>query len=31
LPTLAAADIDRKRMEYHCPLFDIEEPAAAHW
>src|SRR6266571_7569629 len=25
------ADIDRKRMEYHCPLFDIEEPAAAHW
>jgi len=25
------ADINRKRMEYHCALFDIEEPSAAHW
>jgi hypothetical protein len=25
------ADIDRKRTEYNCPLFPIEEPTAAHW
>ncbi len=25
------ADVDQKRMEYHCPLFPIEEPRAAHW
>jgi hypothetical protein len=24
------ADIDQKRMEHHCPFFDIEEPAGAH-
>ena len=25
------ADIDRKRAEYNCPIFPIEEPTAAHW
>ena len=25
------ADIDHKRVEYHCPLFPIEEPTTVHW
>jgi len=25
------AGVDQKRVEYHCPLFPIEEPTAGHW